>query len=546
MGWFGGTWAVSGKVCRVSTQNFADQVCRGLLEHGWVPAPVQAQGVLRCMVGAGAQVFLVDAASWDRLTLQDPLFKTPPLVGCPHRVVLYISAGDRHGDRKSVASAARRKFLGGVEALILVELESRQLTCSKPRGWIGAFHPNPLLLAVRQALEAPEDVGDFDSIVQQTAHTVQEFSGWMAQVRPLWTPLLLVVCTLLTLLAEASGGSSDSFTMFRLGALWRPAVVDNGEWWRLATCTLLHFGWIHLAVNMYSLHSVGQVLERVLGRGIYLFLVVLSGLGGALALLWGHQHTLSAGLSGAIFGLAASTCVLGYGGRLPIPRIARRALVDGLAPAVVYNLLYGLTSSGVDNYAHIGGLVTGALVTWLLFPRRSAQLMRRQLPPLALVPLLYALALGLGAFSFVRRPLPMSRPWQSYEMSGTRLSFGCEFFLFNSEGVVRVYILPGSVLALGITSKAPWPGPQAFLAQLKKELPGQAHEQATIRGRQCVLTPGKSEQGQPTLTCRILDLGPDVVEVSLIGELVDGKRDRALLEAILVEASGGPSRWGAR
>jgi len=527
-------------------QQFADQVCRRLLDQGWVPAPLQAPGVLRCMVGSGAQVFFVDAASWDRLTLRDPLFKTPPLVGCPHRVVVYLSAGDRQADRKAVATAARRKFLGGVEALALVELESRLLTFSKPRGWIGAFHPNPLLTALRQALEAPEEGVDFEAAVQQTAHTVQEFSGWMAEVRPLWTPVFLVACTLLTLLAEVSGGSTDSFTMFRLGALWRPAVLGNGEWWRLATCTLLHFGWIHLLVNMYSLYAVGEVLERILGRGRYLFLLVISGLGGALASLWGHPHTLSAGLSGAIFGLAASTCVLGYAGRLPIPRIARRALIDGLAPAVVYNLLYGLTSSGVDNYAHLGGLFSGALITWMMFPRRSAELKRHSLPAvLGLVAVGYALAVLLGLVSYLRRPLPMSRPWQSYEMSGTRISFGREFFLFNSEGVVRVYILPGTVLALGITAKAPWATPEAFLEQLKKELPNQPHEQVTLRGRQCVLTSGKSEQGQPTLTCRILDLGPDVVEVSLIGELVDGKRDRALLEAMLVEATGGPSRWGA-
>jgi len=537
-----------------SLLRFADRLSARLLTQGWFPGPQpEDPGLIRCLLGPGVQLLLVDAASRSSLALsQEPLFKTRAPAGHGHRLVLYLSDHSREGQRAGLASAAKRQFLGGVQSLGLVELESQQVTLSKPGGWVGAFQPKALTQAIEDALRSPEEAVDYSALVESTVNSIGEFGQWLGQVKPFWTPAILALCVALTVLAEISGGSTDSYTMFRMGALWRPSILGFerwwlGEWWRLATCTVLHFGWVHLLVNMYSFYSVGTVLERILGRSVYLVVLIFSGVGGALCSLWGHEQTLSAGLSGALFGLAASTCVLVYARRLPIPGLAQRALAGGLAPAILYNLIYGLTNSGIDNYAHVGGMISGALITLVLFPRPSDQLIRpTPALPLRLIPLIYGLFLVLGAISFSQRKLPMSTPFQKYEISGTSLHFGREFKMLASEGVVRIYLCPGCVLCLGVTNKAPWPGPEAFVEQLKKELPSDQHEPATISQHACILTRGKDKDNRPLFSCRILDLGPDVVEISLLGEFVDGKRDKALVEAIVKSAVGQPSRWGGK
>lgn len=527
-------------------QQFADVLSARLFAAGWVPTSQAPEGCLRCLVGPGAQVLLVDASTRSALDLKsEPLLKLPAIKGHSQRLVLYLNEQELSAEqRASISKAAKRTFWGGSNSLGLVEIESAQFTLSKPSGWVGAFQPAAITASIQAAFQHQGGNLDFNELVETEVNALQQFSDWTGQVKPLWTPIFLGLCLLLTVISELSGGSTDSYTMYRMGALWRASVLGLGEWWRLATSTVLHFGWLHLAVNMFTLYSVGTTLERVLGRTTYLLILILSGLSGALFSLLGHDITLSAGISGALFGLASSTCVLIYTHRLPIPPLAQRALAGGLAPAILYNLLLGFSRSGIDNYAHMGGLVGGALFTWMAYPRASQQLLRHQAPrPLWLIPILYAAALLVGAISFAAHPLPMSTPLQTYSISGTKVGFGREFKLFKSTGVVRVYILPGCVLALSVTNKKPWANPEAFLAQLQKELPAMKNSQATIGGHACAISRGKQDD-KAVLSARVLDVGPDVVEVTLLGEFAETPRADVLLEKIVSTIQGNPSRWG--
>jgi rhomboid protease GluP len=529
-----------------SLQQFADLLSAELFGAGWVPLSVAPSGCIRCLAGPGAHVLLVDASTRTTFDLQrEPLVKLPHPKGHGHRLVLYLAEHELpESERAAIHKAARRSFWGTSTSLGLVEIGSATITLSKPSGWGGRFQPAAIPSSIQSALQKQGACVNFEHLVEAEVDALDQFSHWAGQVRPFWTPAFLGLCVLLTVLSEISGGSTDSYTMYRMGALWRPSVVGLGEWWRLATSTVLHFGWLHLAVNMFTLYSVGSTLERILGRATYLLVLILSGLSGAIFSLLGNTQTLSAGLSGALFGLAASTCVLIYSHRLPIPPLAQRALAGGLAPAIFYNLLLGFSRSGIDNYAHVGGLVGGALLTWMAYPRASQQLLRRQVPrALWLVPLGYAAALVLGAISFSTHSLPMSSPLQSYSLSGTSLQFGGEFTLFKSTGVVRVYIMPGCVLALGVTNKSLWPQPQAFVAQLQKELPSFTHKEVHLGGHACVMSRGLQD-GKPVVSARALDVGPDVVEVTLLGEFARSARAEALLERILATVQGSPSRWG--
>jgi len=164
-----------------------------------------------------------------------------------------------------------------------------------------------------------------------------------------------------------------------LGALYGPLVFD-GEWWRLSSAIFVHIGFLHLFFNMWCLWSLGNAAERMFGNLTFLLIYLLSGIGGALASLAWHPSVLSAGASGAIFGIAGALVSMLYFGEIRVPRHVVRQLLSSLAFFVGFNLLLGSVLEGVDNAGHVGGLVVG---------------------------------LGLGAA--LHRPLPSGhRPWQRF------------------------------------------------------------------------------------------------------------------------------------
>jgi membrane associated rhomboid family serine protease len=145
--------------------------------------------------------------------------------------------------------------------------------------------------------------------------------------------------------------------LLRWGANWGPLSLGTQPW-RILTSNYVHIGIIHIAFNMWCLWNLGQLAERVLGRMNYIILYTLCGLSGSLASLWWHPLTIGAGASGAIFGLAGAAIAVFYMGHLPIPKAAIQGTMRSLLTFVGYNLLFGL-SPGIDNSAHIGGLVAG-------------------------------------------------------------------------------------------------------------------------------------------------------------------------------------------
>jgi len=131
--------------------------------------------------------------------------------------------------------------------------------------------------------------------------------------------------------------------------------VAQGQYYRLLTSMFLHFGFIHLALNMYCLYLVGPSLERALGRLRYSALYLLSGLSGsALSYALGPQNELAAGASGAVFGLFAGFYVL---------ERRRGADVSQISVTIGLNLVLSFTIAGIDWRGHVGGLIGGALVT---------------------------------------------------------------------------------------------------------------------------------------------------------------------------------------
>ena len=142
------------------------------------------------------------------------------------------------------------------------------------------------------------------------------------------------------------------------GANWGPQSLGT-EPWRILSSNYLHIGILHILFNMWCLWDLGNLAERIFDRWTYLLTYTACGIAGSLASLWWHPLVVGAGASGAIFGLAGALITALYLGRLPIPAQAVRHTLRSLLVFAGYNLFFGAVGAGVDNSAHIGGLVCG-------------------------------------------------------------------------------------------------------------------------------------------------------------------------------------------
>ena len=180
-----------------------------------------------------------------------------------------------------------------------------------------------------------------------------------------WALLALIV--LVWGAMEAFGSSTDSATLLLFGAKanWR---IDDGEVWRLFTAMFLHIGIWHLAMNAFSLYNMGGLLEPLLGWRRYLALYLLSGLCGSFASYLFNPRSISAGASGAIFGIIGGVLAFFFLHRKVFGEASRRMLVN-VGFIVLLNLAFGLRAGGIDNWAHMGGLAGGIVLGAILAPR---------------------------------------------------------------------------------------------------------------------------------------------------------------------------------
>lgn len=145
------------------------------------------------------------------------------------------------------------------------------------------------------------------------------------------------------------------------------ALVSHGQVWRLLTCAFLHGGLIHILCNMYALYAIGPQVEILFGRVKYIIIYFFSTIGGSLLSFTCSPNNLSIGASGAIFGLfgAMVVFVLKYKDRIP------KKVLNNLFGVIILNLLIGFNLQGIDNFGHIGGLLAGALVAFLILTKEA-------------------------------------------------------------------------------------------------------------------------------------------------------------------------------
>jgi rhomboid protease GluP len=144
------------------------------------------------------------------------------------------------------------------------------------------------------------------------------------------------------------------------------ADVFAGQWWRLLTAMFLHIGVIHLLLNLWALWSLGPLVERLLGNGVFTVTYVTSGLLGSLASLLWHEHTVSAGASGAIFGLVGGLLGFCVRQRGALPATLLSPIRSAAVAFVVVNGVLTISVPGIDMAAHLGGLLGGIICGYCL------------------------------------------------------------------------------------------------------------------------------------------------------------------------------------
>ena len=165
------------------------------------------------------------------------------------------------------------------------------------------------------------------------------------------------------------GDTQSSEFMAAHGAVWPPYVSEGHEYWRLLTATFMHFGFEHIANNMLILVCAGMILEKALGHVKFTILYLIAGVGGNVLscaqTLYTKDYAVSAGASGAIFGIVGALLwiVILHRGRY------ESLTGKGLLFMIVITLYYGITTGGIDNWGHIGGLLMGFVVGIILYRR---------------------------------------------------------------------------------------------------------------------------------------------------------------------------------
>ncbi|RBM24279.1 rhomboid family intramembrane serine protease [Prauserella sp. PE36] len=192
---------------------------------------------------------------------------------------------------------------------------------------------------------------------RRAGYGARTVAGARVSQRAVVTPLLIAINVLVYVVTVVQAGgdpmNNNDAPLFADGVLWPIGIVAGDEWWRLLTSGFLHYGLLHIAMNMLALWVLGRDLEVLLGKVRFLAVYFVSMLGGAAAVFaFGETNTGTAGASGAIYGLM---------GAILIAVLRLRLNPTSAIGIIVLNIVLSVSIPGISLLGHVGGLVVGAL-----------------------------------------------------------------------------------------------------------------------------------------------------------------------------------------
>jgi membrane associated rhomboid family serine protease len=205
-------------------------------------------------------------------------------------------------------------------------------------------------------MRCPECANQRTRVVRNPVGTESGFGAFPATV------VLIAINVIVYLIEIAHGGGGTSMTtrtVYDLGGLWGPAVSEGGDWWRTITAGFVHVSIIHIGFNMYLLFILGRLMEPSIGTARFVVLYFASLLAGSFVALLLEPNTVSAGASGAIFGVLGATFIIARGRRLD-------AVAGQIGILILINLVFTFADGSISVGAHVGGLVCGVLCGLLI------------------------------------------------------------------------------------------------------------------------------------------------------------------------------------
>lgn len=182
---------------------------------------------------------------------------------------------------------------------------------------------------------------------------------------------IMVINFVVFFVTSILGDTTNAQFLLNHGGLYLPSVMIEGQWYRLLTSMFLHSGFLHILNNMFILYFTGEILELAIGKIKYSAIYLISGIGGGLLSLFvayqSQNYVVSVGASGAIFGVIGALLwlVIAHRGKYKELTSSRMLIM------IVLILFIGFTSTQIDNWGHIGGLVSGFLTSVLLYHRKK-------------------------------------------------------------------------------------------------------------------------------------------------------------------------------
>lgn len=201
------------------------------------------------------------------------------------------------------------------------------------------------------------------------------------------------------------GASSDLGVLLRAGANVR-GFIDHGEWWRLVSCIFIHVGWVHLLVNAIGLWFLGRLCEDLFGSARTLALFAISGVAGAVASYLASTGGVSAGASGAIFGLLGAMLIELWMHRKRHVGAWQQGMFGSVVVVTIAQIAVGFAYPAIDQWAHGAGLVAGALGAALLSPH--ARFAKAGLQVARVIGAAFVAVCVVAAVQVVRTPLGVS------------------------------------------------------------------------------------------------------------------------------------------
>lgn len=263
-------------------------------------------------------------------------------------------------------------------------------------GMLAFFSERIFLPYTRIVADAKKDANDPNEVASE-----REFQEQLIALAPrTWVVYSLVGANILIWVATLFFGAGFLQSPAERLLAWggnAASEVQRGEWWRLLSATFLHNGALHVFMNMLGLIGSGVVVERIYGHRLFALIYLGSGLlGSAFSLCFSAQRTISVGASGAVFGVVGALLVAVYQHRKTLPKLFAGPTMHQTVIFIVYSLQRGVGHQGIDNAAHVGGLLGGCLLAYILPERFDMTHFRKTVTRRAVMAVVGVVAVTVG------------------------------------------------------------------------------------------------------------------------------------------------------